>query len=166
MQRGKKQAQKESFNYSVELIGLLLILIGIIGFGFGPIGEMIKQFAMFIVGEWWALILLFLLFMGLYMLIKRKLPNFFTCRLLGLYIFIIVILTASHCNFINNFDSKEIIGMTNTRYQERIDSMVSGSGIFSSGDRTKDIGGGIVGAACALGFDSLFGKIDAKHKRR
>ena len=155
----KKQQEKESFNYSVELIGLLLILIGIIGFGFGLIGEMIKQFAMFIVGEWWAFILLFILFMGLYMLVKRKLPNFFTSKLLGLYIFILVILTASHCNFINNFESKEIIGMTNTRYQERIDSMVSGSGIFSSGDRTKDIGGGIVGAGCALGLDSLFGNI-------
>ena len=44
----KKQEKKE-VSYSVELIGILLILIGIIGFGFGPVGLLIKKFAMFLI---------------------------------------------------------------------------------------------------------------------
>ena len=62
-----KSTKKESFSYSVELTGLLLILIGIIGVGFGPVGNLIKKFAMFLLGNWWILILLLVLFLGAYM---------------------------------------------------------------------------------------------------
>ena len=81
--KSSKEKEKSNFNYSVELIGLLLISVGIIGFGFGAVGAIIKKFAMFLVGEWWALILVTVLFMGVYMLVKRKLPNFFTSKLFG-----------------------------------------------------------------------------------
>ena len=82
---------KKNAGYSVELIGLILILIGVIGFGFGPVGSLIKKFAMFLLGEWWPLILIFVLLIGFYMLIKRKLPNFFSARYIGLYLILIVI---------------------------------------------------------------------------
>ena len=74
----KKKTSSEnskSTGYSVELTGLVLILIGLIGFGFGPVGALIKKFAMFLMGEWWPFILIFVLICGFYMLIKRKLPN-------------------------------------------------------------------------------------------
>ena len=87
-----KEAEKESFQYSVELTGLLLILIGIIGVGFGPVGTLIKKFAMFLLGNWWVLVLLFVLYLGTYMLFKRKMPKFFSSRLIGIYILIIVLL--------------------------------------------------------------------------
>ena len=58
-----KASENESFQYSVELTGLILILIGLIGFGFGPVGSYIKKFAMFLVGGWaWIFLLIFLLF--------------------------------------------------------------------------------------------------------
>ena len=63
----KKKKSKEnsgSIGYSVELIGLILILIGIIGFGFGFIGSLIKKFAMFLAGTWWMLVLIFLIVLG------------------------------------------------------------------------------------------------------
>lgn len=157
--KSSKEKEKANFNYSVELIGLLLIVIGIIGFGFGPVGTMIKKFAMFLVGEWWALILVFLLFMGFYMLIRRKLPNFFTAKLFGLYILIIVVLTFSHSAFIKNFEAKEIITKTNEIYNGRIQSMGTNASIFTSGDSSKKIGGGMIGGVCALGLDTLFGNI-------
>ena len=48
MTKKKKQTESSSsFQYSTELTGLLLILIGIIGFGFGLVGEFIKKFAIF-----------------------------------------------------------------------------------------------------------------------
>ena len=85
----KKKTSSEnskSTGYSVELTGLVLILIGLIGFGFGPVGALIKKFAMFLMGEWWPFILIFVLICGFYMLIKRKLPNFFSARYIGFYL--------------------------------------------------------------------------------
>ena len=157
--KSSKQKEKEGFNYSVELIGLLLIVIGIIGFGFGPVGQMIKQFAMFIVGEWWAIILVLVLGMGLYMLMKRKLPSFFTAKLFGVYILILVVLTASHFNFINKYEPKQIINETLNSYKLRIAPMTGNDGVFASGQRSHDIGGGIIGSVCALGLSNLFGKV-------
>ena len=45
--RKRSKDSQKSPKYSVELTGLVLILIGIIGMGFGYIGSFIKQFMMF-----------------------------------------------------------------------------------------------------------------------
>ena len=147
MAKKKKTSKKEKkeFNYSVELIGLLLIVIGIIGFGFGPVGAMIKKFAMFLVGEWWALILVLLLYLGFVMIIWRKLPNFFTTKLMGFYILILVVLTASHYTFIKTYSGSEIISKTMDSYQSRISTMGTSASIFTTGQESISIGGGIVG---------------------
>ena len=48
-----KDLETKSFRYSVELNGLLLILIGLIGFGgFGPVGKIIKNFEIFLMGNY------------------------------------------------------------------------------------------------------------------
>ena len=59
--KNKKNSEASTSGYSVELTGLLLILIGFIGFGFGVVGSLIKKFAMFLVGIWWMLLLFFVL---------------------------------------------------------------------------------------------------------
>ena len=99
----KKKKSKESNNQgmSVELTGLLLILIGIIGFGFGYVGMIIKEFAMFLLGSWWIVFVIYLLLVGLYMLFKRKMPKFFSSRLIGFYLIMVVILVASHFTFLD-----------------------------------------------------------------
>ena len=84
--RKKSKESKSSPTYSVELTGLILILIGIIGMGFGIIGNFIKQFMMFLAGEFWFVILFGVLILGISMLFKRKLPKFFSSRLIGVYI--------------------------------------------------------------------------------
>ena len=80
----RKKEKVTKFKYSVELTGLFLILIGIIGFGFGPVGSLLKKFSIFLVGTWWMFLLLGILLLGSYMLFKRKLPKFFSSKLLGL----------------------------------------------------------------------------------
>ena len=152
----KKQEKKE-FTYSAELIGILLIVIGILGFGFGPVGIVIKKFAMFLVGEFWWSILLLILFMGFFMIVKRKLPNFFNTKLLGLYILIIVALVAAHFGFIQNYKTADIIDSTLTNYQSRIGTIKEGAGILTSGQKSINVGGGIVGAGFSWCFASLFG---------
>lgn len=155
----KKQEKKE-FNYSPELIGIILIIVGLIGLGkFGIVGTVIKQFAMFLVGEWWFTILFLLLFMGFYMIIKRQLPNFFDSKLLGVYIIIVVVLVTAHFGFINNYEPNDIINITTSNYKSRIGTMSENSSILSSGQKSISIGGGIIGAGCSYALSNLFGKI-------
>ncbi len=159
-----KAQEKENFEYSVELTGLLLILIGIIGFGFGPVGSLIKKFAMFLVGGWaWIFLLIFILSLGIYMLFKRKLPKFLSQKLIGLYVIIIVILVASHLGFIEQCkNATDIFQSTIDQYMERIATIGSNTALFTSGDTSIEIGGGIIGATFAVLLSSLFGLTGTK----
>lgn len=154
-----KDSETKSFSYSVELTGLILILIGIIGFGFGPVGSIIKKFSMFLVGGWaWIFLLMIVAALGIYMLVKRKMPKFFSTKMLGFYIICLILLVASHFGFIENCnDVKEIFQVTFDNYMERISSISSKTALFTSGTTSIEIGGGIIGAVFAIMFSSLFG---------
>ena len=157
----KKKKKKDSNNngYSVELTGLILILIGIIGFGFGIVGNLLKQFAMFLAGIWWFIILSILIILGIYMLYKRKMPKFSDQKLIGIYIFIIILLIASHFEFINQTDSaKDIIAETYNNFMERISTMNANNSLHSTGISTVIIGGGFIGALFASALYACVGK--------
>lgn len=157
----KKKKKKDSNNngYSVELTGLILILIGIIGFGFGIVGNLLKQFAMFLAGIWWFIILSILIILGVYMLYKRKMPKFSDQKLIGIYIFIIILLVASHFEFINQTDSaKDIIAETYNNFMERISTMNANNSLHSTGISTVIIGGGFIGALFASALYACVGK--------
>ncbi len=157
--KSSKKQEKKSLNISVDIIALFLIIIGFVGLGsFGIVGTAIKKVAMFMLGEWWFVILLTILIMGSYMIIKRKLPEFFTSKLLGFYIITIVILVLAHFSFINNYAPKEILNATLGNIKSRVDTMGNSSSILSSGLRSINIGGGLVGAACSALLMMLFGK--------
>ena len=159
-----KKDEETKVGFSVELTGLILILIGIIGFGFGPVGSFIKKFAMFLVGGWaWLFLLIFILILGVYMLIKRSLPKFLSQRLIGLYVLIIVVLVASHFGFIQECDGAgDIFSSTIDQYMERISTIGANTALFTSGDTSIEIGGGILGAIFSIGLSSLFGLTGTK----
>lgn len=142
----RKETKKKDTGYKVELIGLLLILIAIIGFipNTGPVGEFISNFSVFLVGTWYNLLLAALMVVGVYMMIKREKPDFFTSRLIGLYIFIIGILVFSHVKYLENtkLEGLEIITETVNNF------MASKSHV--------NVGGGIIGAIFSLLFVTLF----------
>ena len=158
----KKKKKKDSdgnFGYSVELVGLILILIGIIGLGFGFIGSFIKKFAMFLAGTWWIIILIFLIILGIYMLYKRKMPKFFTQKLVGIYVLFIIVLVISHFQFLNVLNSpKDILSSTYNNFMERISSINATNALETSGTTTISIGGGFIGAIFITLLYSLFGK--------
>lgn len=156
----RKTDETSSFQYSVELTGLILVLIGIIGFGFGIVGAFIKKFAMFLVGEFWWGILLLLIYLGTMMLIKRKLPKFFSSKLVGLYILFTMILVLAHYTFIKtNINLTSVINATKDNYMERI-STINGTGpILSSGQGSIAIGGGFIGALVSGILVQFFGFI-------
>lgn len=157
----KKKSKEESankFEFSVELTGLVLILAGLIGFGFGPVGSLLKEFSMFLLGEWWFCVLILVLVLGIHMLIKRKLPNFLSSKLLGIYIFIAVILVLSHITFIKTVEKPTLIFQeTINNYMDRVDSINKANILNSSGETSIVIGGGIIGAVLSFLVSSLFG---------
>lgn len=159
MAKRKKSKEVKNKGLSVELTGLILVLIGIIGFGFGYIGTLIKEFAMFLLGSWWIVFVLYLLLIGLFMLFKRKMPKFFSSKLIGFYLIMIVILTASHFTFLNKVDTpKEIIKVTFDQYMDRMNTINVSNSILDTGDTSIAIGGGLSGSLFISGLYFLFAK--------
>lgn len=157
----KKKKSKEAANsvsYSVELTGILLILTGIIGFGFGFIGSLIKKFAMFLAGTWWIIPLILLIILGIYMIYKRKMPKFTNQKLIGVYILLIVILIASHYEFLKQIDNpKEIISVTYNNFMERMSSIPTNGALSTNGTTSIVIGGGLIGGVFISLLYALFG---------
>ena len=104
----KKSSSNETKNADllVDLKGIGLVLIALIGcLPFGIVAEVIRGFAAFLVGDWWALLLILVGICGLYMIFTRKKPVFLTAKLLGLYIIIFAVLTMSHLSFLKEHPS-------------------------------------------------------------
>ena len=157
--RRKRSAKKDNDVFSAIFIGLILLLIGILGFGFGTFGSLIKKGAMFLFGNWWILLLLFIVYLGVNLIFRRKLPNMFSSKLFGFYLLLIVLLVGSHFYFINNFEPKFIVPNSLNNYKERINTIGTSASIFTSGDESIKIGGGMVGAYISFAFTSLFNKV-------
>ena len=92
---------------SIEFIGLILILIGVIGIGvFGPVGSLIKHFAIFLVGTYSNILILFnsailfifeivflyinIIFINIFLIYKNTCPFKYILKIF-FYIFIISI---------------------------------------------------------------------------
>lgn len=148
----KKEATTNNFKFSVEILGLILILIAIIGLGkFGPVGKIIKDFAIFLFGAWYNVLVVLILIIGMYMLLKRKMPNFFTGRLIGFYLLVVSLLTMAHMNYV---DTGVSLG---TAVNNSIDVFLRV--ISSSYDGLSQTGGGIIGLFFSFIFVSLLDNI-------
>lgn len=143
----RKEPEKKETGYQLELVGVGLIVLAIIGCipGTGIVGNFVRNFAMFLVGPWYGILLLALITVGIYMIIKRDKPDFFTSKLVGLYIFIVGILLLSHINYLEDTDLKGWDVVTET-----INSFMSSS------KNMANMGGGILGAFFSFVFVSLF----------
>ena len=106
--KSRKQ-KKQQPSYSIELKGIVLILIMIIGCcPFGVTADIIKGFAGFIAGGWYILPLIGVGAAGIYMMVKREKPDFLTSRLVGLYVLILGILILSHTEYIKQLGNESI----------------------------------------------------------
>ena len=147
--RKKQTEEKEGFAYTNEVIGLFMILLSITGLGaFGIVGGLVKKFAIFMFGSWFFLFLVFTLGIGIYMIVARGNPKYFTARLIGIYSIIIAILLFSHVKYItnNSLPTAEIFSATINNIE------VS----FDNASLVKNTGGGIIGAFFAWALVSLF----------
>ena len=142
----RKEEKKQGSDMQIVLVGLLLVLLAIIGFGgYGIVGRMIKAFSIFLCGTWYAIFLVGMLLVGGYMMWTRKKVKFYTSKLIGLYIIIIAILMFSHTSYIKDTDLKdmEIINQT-------VNNFLAATKVVADAE-----GGGIIGAGFSLMFLKL-----------
>jgi len=142
----RKTAGKKDASYSVEIKGILLILIAIIGCcPFGVVADIIRGFAGFLVGVWYTPLLLIVGGIGIYMMVKRQLPDFLASRFIGFYILVLGVLILSHTGYIANLSKHGIEGF------EVITETVNNLMGFVNGANELQ-GGGIIGAVFATLF--------------
>ena len=155
----KNSKKKES--YFMDLYGILLMLIAIIGIGkYGPVGRFIASFAVFLVGNLYFFLLLFILVMGGYLIIYRKNINFFSSKMLGFYLFLIGILVFLHQNYVlEPVQVSKIFSATVDNIMSAVTRIMESKisvGVFDAS--LSNTGGGILGAIFSTLFYKLFEK--------
>ena len=155
----KKDEEKKKFEYSNEVIGIILILASIIGIGaYGPAGNFIRAFSIFLVGNIYVFLLFGLLLLGGYLILKRKMPNFSSLRWIGFYIMVISFLVLLHVKYItlNTSEGTKIIKDTFNNLLKAFDASSNKGLVDSLGYYISNSGGGMIGALFTYLFYSLF----------
>ncbi len=154
MAKKKKQKEKkdEGLNYKIELIGLAMIIISLVGIiQAGIVGVFVTNFAVFLVGTWYIFLFLALIIIGGYMIAKRKLPDFLTSKMIGIYILVISILILSHIKYISSHDLKGFAAIIT----ETVNVFMQQAGHRMEIASISNICGGMIGAFFAATFSSL-----------
>ena len=144
-----KKEEKKKFEYTSEVVGIIMILASIIGIGgYGPAGHFIRAFSIFLVGNIYIFLLASVLIIGAYIIVKRKTPDFLGLRWIGLYIIVSALLIFLHLKYmeLNQNDGVKIITET---YNNLLLA-------FKSTEAISNSGGGIIGAVFTYAFYSLF----------
>ncbi len=144
-----KKEEKKKFEYTNEVVGIIMILASIIGIGgYGPAGNFIRAFSVFLVGNIYIFLLAFVLIMGAYIIVKRKTPDFLGLRWIGLYILVVSFLILLHLKYIE-LNSSEGVKIITETYNNLLLA-------FKSTEAISNSGGGIIGALFTYAFFSLF----------
>lgn len=151
----RKKQTKKTFEYKSELIGLILLVLSVLGIGkLGVAGELVASFALFLVGSIYMVLLAVIFIVGGYLLIKREWPDFFSTKLIGLYILTIGFLVIMHQDFVLEHDGNVMLIFKTTMDQ----LVASFNGVMNTGvlENWYSVGGGIIGCIFAIIFDKLF----------
>ena len=157
--KSSKRQKMENRKFTFLVVGILLVCVSILGLGFGPVGLALKKVAMFILGEWWIILLLLLFALGIFMIVEKNMPNLFNSTAGGIFILAVVILVVSHFSFVNNYKPNLIFDGTINNYKARIETINPNAGVLASGQKSIKIGGGVVGAGFSSLLVSLFAKV-------
>lgn len=147
MAKKKQKKEKEKFEYSEEILGVLIVLICVIGIlGYGRAGNFFRSFAVFLTGICYAPFLIILLILGLYLIVKRKMPNLLTTKFIGSYMISLTLLVYCHREYIKLNSGSKIITETFTNVMSS----------FRSPQVISNTGGGMIGAIFGYTFDWAF----------
>ncbi len=159
MAKKKKQSSKtKKPAYLVDLYGIVLMLISILGIGkYGPVGRIISSFSVFLVGSLYFFLLVFIFLIGCYLLIKKEYPKFFSSKMIGLYLIVIGVLVLIHQNYVIDATTKDIISKTFENIMTAMEGIMESTietGVFSKS--LANTGGGMIGSLFGAGFYKLF----------
>lgn len=141
----KKKEVKKKFEYSIELYGIIFILIGILGIcGYGPCGKLICAFFAFLFGGLYLIPLVLSIILGIYVIFSKRYPDFFNTKIIGLSLVLTGVLMLLHTEYAQSLsDSTKVL-------KETFNEVVS---VFSTVDGAsreiafQNIGGGMIGGA-------------------
>lgn len=145
----KREKDNKKFEFSNEINGIILILISIIGIcKYGPVGNLISSFSIFLVGSLYLFLLLILFVMGIFLIVKREVPDLLSGKMIGMYILIVAVLVYLHIDYviINELSGSRII-------RETFDNLLIA---FKDTDAVGNAGGGLLGAIFSYLFVTLF----------
>ena len=153
--RKKTSTVLKSLKPSVQVTGIILILIGVIGFGvFGPVGEYIKKFGVFLFGNYFVIFDIIMVVLGMYMLFKKQLPNFVNMKLIGTYLIVL-----SCLGILNMGKIEQGLSLSDTFVAFRENYLVTVSdSLFQNISLT---GSGVIGMIVSWSFASLLSKTGA-----
>ena len=113
--RKRRKVVKSKFKYTTELWGIIFILMAILGLGkYGPVGRMIASFGLFLVGSLYMILLAVIGIIGLYLLIKREKPDFFSSKLIGIYTLVLGLLVTMHWDFVSKNEFNGMVAFRET----------------------------------------------------
>ena len=147
MAKKKQKKEKEKFEYSNEVIGVLFVLLAVIGMlGYGVAGNFIRSFSVFLVGVAYFPLLVAFLFLGLYLIVKRKSPKFISRISIGCYLIVMAVLTLIHMEYLDKFSGTDLV----------VETFKNVMLAFKSADLIKHCGGGLIGSALLYVFNWAF----------
>lgn len=155
----KKQTLKKQVQF--ELLGILFVFLAIFGSGASAISDGaipggLEHIFRFFLGVWYFVASLLLLGIGIYLVIKRKYPNFLHRKMIGLYIILLGILLYTH---IQSFESLLVSSKDTSILKATWDNFFS----YIGGQvPASQIGGGMVGAILFAFCYYLFSSVGAK----
>lgn len=164
MAKRKKRRKKRALKSAIktELLGLFLVFLAIFGSGAtiiseGAISSLLENIFRFFLGNWYFVFSLLLIYIGIYLMIKRKWPDMLSRKWTGTYLIITGILLMTH---ILMFESvypfspsyPSIVGESFTFYTD-----------YLSNERSATyLGGGMLAAILFAVSYFLFSNIGAK----
>ena len=157
--KSRKTNKDKKPSYLVELYGIGLILIAILGIGkYGFAGRAIASFALFLVGNLYFFLLITLFIIGIIIIVNRKGINFLSSKMIGIYLFVIGLVVLMNQNYVmDNINTSKVFTETIDYLMLGIEKIMNKSvqaGIFNQA--LSNTGGGLFGAIFASIFYGLF----------
>ncbi|MES1043115.1 cell division protein FtsK [Bacillus obstructivus] len=157
--RRSKKSQQIKINIRFELVGIVLIALSLISIiKLGAVGKACVFFFRFFLGEWYMVALIGIIWLAVYLMIKREWPFFFGRRLCGIYIFLISLLLLSHVKLFEllsregHVKNPSVIQSTWEIFWREVKGDTS----------SPDMGGGIIGAILFAVSHFLFDSLGTK----
>lgn len=164
MARSRKKGKSLQTNLKFELYGILILTFSVIALSrVGSVARSVTYLLRFLIGSWDFVIPLVFIYIGLYVMVKREWPGWWSTRKAGLFLFVLGLLLKYHISLFHNlypngdYTAPMVLAQTWQRMLDALPVAVQ-SGALSA----YDVGGGMVGAIVYALLYFLFDDLGAK----